>query len=230
MMWETGRKSATAGRCPAKIKRGAFLAGQWGEVPMGRVVKQVSDNSTKYYWYPGDKKEWIRAAVAAGIGAVLFGILLWVTGSLLISVTVGTSLTVGLAGLNFGRRDFRATHGFPELSGKAARRAAMVHGGRAAWRGMVQGFGGAMAAVLIANLPARGFVANWLLPIVPVMAGALAHQAGMLYERLALAATPKDLPPIPAALPGGDKDGDGANESDGADAAAPAKAEFEPAA
>ncbi len=214
--------------------------------PMGRIVKQVNDNSTKYYWYPGDKKEWIRAGIAIGIGVVLFGILAWTTGDLLLATTAGTSLTVALAGLNFGRRDFRAAHGFPELSGKAARRAAIVHGGRAAWRGMVQGFGGAMAAVLIANLPARGFVANWVLPIVPVLAGALAHQAGMLYERLAQATTPKDLPPVPAALPteafkahaptGAPSSapaapaGAVAGAPAGAPSKAPSKAEFEPAA
>jgi hypothetical protein len=48
----------------------------------------------------------------------------------------------------------------------------------------VHGFGGAAAAVLILNLPHRGIVADWILPVVPAVVGALAHQAGMLFEQL----------------------------------------------
>src|SRR2546426_1004296 len=79
---------------------------------MGRIVKQVSDSTTRYSWYPGEKAEWLPPPIPAG------------------------------------------------------------------------------AAVLIANLPARGFAANWLLPIVPAAIGALAHQAGMLWEQLARASAP----------------------------------------
>jgi len=154
---------------------------------MGQIVKQLSEHTTRYYWYPGDKREWGRAAVAAGTGLVAIAVLLWVTADVLISVTLGVSVTAAIAGANFGRRDYRA-----------ARRAAMVHASRAAWRGLVEGCGGAAAAVLIANLPPRGLVADWILPIVPATAGALAHQAGMLYERLTQVATPSDLPPVPA--------------------------------
>ncbi|OLB76211.1 MAG: hypothetical protein AUI14_19360, partial [Actinobacteria bacterium 13_2_20CM_2_71_6] len=114
---------------------------------MGQIVKQVSENTTRYYWYPGDKREWVRAGVAVGSGLAVCGLLLWFTREVLASVTLGVSITAALAGLNFGRRDFRAAHGFPELTGKAARRAAVVHGGRAAWRGLVEGCGGAAAAV-----------------------------------------------------------------------------------
>ncbi len=165
---------------------------------MGQVVKQVTEHTTRYYWYPGDKREWVRAGVALGTGAGTLLALLWITRDVLISVTLGLSVTAAMAGVNLGRRDYRAAHGFPELSGRAARRAAMVHASRAAWRGLVEGCGGAAAAVLIANLPATGLIANWVLPIVPATAGALAHQAGMLYERLAQTATPSDLPPVPA--------------------------------
>jgi hypothetical protein len=164
---------------------------------MGQIVKQVSEHSTRYYWYPGDKKEWGRAGVALGSGLATYGGLIWLTREVLVSVTLGLSVTAILAGLNFGRRDFRAAHGFPDLSGKAARRAAVVHGSRAAWRGLVEGIGGATAAVLIANLAPRGFLADWLLPIVPATAGALAHQAGMLYERLAQTGMPAHLPRVP---------------------------------
>lgn len=164
---------------------------------MGQVVKQVSEHTTRYYWYPGDKREWVRAGVAAGTGAFALVALLWITRDVLVSVTLGLCVSASVAGANFGRRDFRAAHGFPELAGRAARRAAMVHASRAAWRGLVEGCCGAAAAVLIANLPARGLLADWVLPILPATAGALAHQAGMLYERLAQAATPSDLPPLP---------------------------------
>src|SRR2546430_9344721 len=164
---------------------------------MGQVVKQISDNTTRYYWYPGEKRDWIQAAVAVGTGLAAIGILSWISRDVLISVTLGISVTAGIAGLNFGRRDYRAAHGFPELSGRAARRAVVVHGGRAAWRGLVEGCGGAAAAVLIANLAPRGFLADWVLPIVPATIGALAHQAGMVYERLAQAEMPDNLPRVP---------------------------------
>src|SRR5262245_36052171 len=158
---------------------------------MGRVVKQVSESTTKYYWYPGDKKEWVRAAVAVGAGAVAFGIVVALTGNSLPATVVGASVTSVLAGLNLGRRDTRALAGFPDLGDKAARRAAINHTGRAAWRGMVEGFGGAAAAVVILNLPHRGLAADWILPVVPAVAGALAHQAGMLYEHFGQAAAAK---------------------------------------
>jgi hypothetical protein len=165
---------------------------------MGQVVKQVSEHTTRYYWYPGDKREWVRAGVAAGTGAFALLALLWITRDVLVSVTLGLCVSAAMAGANFGRRDFRAANGFPELAGRAARRAAMLHASRAAWRGLVEGCCGAAAAVIIANLPARGPLADWVLPILPATVGALAHQAGMLYERLAQAATPSDLPPVPA--------------------------------
>jgi hypothetical protein len=170
---------------------------------MGRIVKQVSDGMTKYYWYPGDKKEWIRAGVAAGAGAVAFGGLWLLTRDVLVATVVGTSLTAAVAGVNFGRRDARALAGFPDLSDKAARRAAMGHTGRAAWRAMVKGFIGAAAAILIINLPPGGLVADWILPLVPAIVGALAQQGGMLYERLSdLSATSgPSLPALPAAEP-----------------------------
>jgi hypothetical protein len=168
-----------------------------GDFAMGQIVKQVAEGTTRYYWYPGDKRDWVRAGLAVGVGLVAFALLLWISRDTLISVTLGISITAAIGGVNFGRRDFRAARGFPELSGKKARRAAMVHGSRAAWRGLVEGCGGAAAAVLITNLPPGGFLANWVMPIVPATVGALAHQAGMVYERLACSEMPADLPPVP---------------------------------
>lgn len=78
---------------------------------MGRIIKKVSENSTKYYWYPGDKKEWIRAGVAVGVGAAVLAILMMLTRNVLVAVTVGTSVTLAVTGLNFGRRDSRALAG-----------------------------------------------------------------------------------------------------------------------
>jgi hypothetical protein len=164
---------------------------------MGQVVKQVAEGTMRYYWYPGDRREWVRAAIAIGGGLAGGGLLGWLSRDTVVAVTVGISISAAFAGVNFGRRDYRAARCFPELSGKAARRAAVVHGGRAAWRGLVEGCGGAAAAVLVANLPSHGFLADWVLPIVPATVGALAHQAGMVYERLAEVAMPTDLPPVP---------------------------------
>jgi hypothetical protein len=150
---------------------------------MGRIVKQVSETTTKYYWYPGDKREWVRAAVAVGAGLVSFGLLWLVVRDSLVATVAGTSVTAARAGVNFGRRDARALAGFPNLRDRAARRAVVAHTGRAVWRAFAHGFGGAGAAVLILNLPHHGLVADWILPIVPAIVGALAHQAGMLHER-----------------------------------------------
>ena len=164
---------------------------------MGQIVKQVGAGTTRYYWYPGDRRDWAWAGLAGAVGLAVGGLVMLVSRDSLISVTLGLSVTAALAGVNFGRRDYRAASGFPELSGKAARRAAIAHSGRAAWRAVVEGCGGAAAAVLIANLPPGGFVANWVLPMVPATVGALAHQAGMVYERLARAGMPEQLPRVP---------------------------------
>ncbi|WP_212804729.1 hypothetical protein [Actinocatenispora sera] len=95
---------------------------------------------------------------------------------------LGTSVTAAVAGLNFGRRDARALRDLPDIA--SARKAAIVDTGRAMWRAMVKGCGAAGAAVLVANMSSHGFVADWLLPLVPAVVGALAHQAGMIAERM----------------------------------------------
>jgi hypothetical protein len=157
---------------------------------MGRIEKRVSAGTTMYYWYPGDKKEWIRAAVALGLGLTGFGLLMLLTRNLLPAVVVGTSVTAAVAGLNFGRRDARALAGFGQPGDRAARLAIAGHAGRAVWRAFAHGLGGAAAAVVILNLPHTGVLADWVLPAVPAVAGALAHQAGMLHERFAASGSP----------------------------------------
>ena len=153
---------------------------------MGQVVKQVSSHSTRYYWYPGDKKEWLRGILALAIGAAGFALLDMVTHRTLLAAVVATSAAAGFAGFNFGRRDSRELSRFADLTkARYVRRQTAMHTGRAAWRGVVQGTGGAMAAVIIVNLRTSGVVADWLLPLVPAIVGALAHQGGMMFERMA---------------------------------------------
>ncbi|MEV4413956.1 hypothetical protein [Catellatospora sp. NPDC049609] len=169
---------------------------------MGRIVKQLSDTTTKYYWYPGEKQEWIRAVVAVGSGGAAAALLMLLTRNTLAAVVIGCSVTLAVSGFNFGRRDAKALAGFPNLSDKAARRAAVAHSGRAAWRASAHGVGGAVAAIVVLNLAHRGWVADWLLPVVPAVVGALAHQTGMIWAQLAsTVATTGPAAPAPAATP-----------------------------
>lgn len=158
---------------------------------MGQIVKQVSEHTTRYVWYPGDKKEWLRAALAVILGAVAYTIAYVLIGQVLAPAVIGTSVTAAIFGMNFGRRDGRAIAEFiraPEpidaIHARALRRVAMARSGRMAWRRLVQAAGGAAAAVLIVNLSTTGFAAKWLLPLVPSVVGALAHQMGVLVQRL----------------------------------------------
>ncbi|GIH06015.1 hypothetical protein Rhe02_40820 [Rhizocola hellebori] len=151
---------------------------------MGRIVKKLSDDTSKYYWYPGEKVEWIRAVVALAIGGGLATLLMVITGNSLTAVVTGCSATLAVAGFNFGRRDAKALAGFPDMNDKAARRAAITYSGRAAWRGMVQGLGAALAAVLVLNVAHTGWMADWVMPLLPGAVGALGHQAGMIWDRL----------------------------------------------
>jgi hypothetical protein len=151
---------------------------------MGRIVKQLSDNTSKYYWYPGEKQEWIRALVALAVGGGAAALLMLLTRSSLAAVVTGCAATLTVAGFNFGRRDAKAVADFPKMNEKAARRAAIVYSGRAVWRGIVQGLGAALAAVVVLNVTHTGWVADWVWPLVPGVAGALAHQLGMVWARL----------------------------------------------
>lgn len=151
---------------------------------MGRIVKQLSDNTSKYYWYPGEKQEWIRAVVALAVGGGLGLLLMLITQNSLAAVTVGCSATLAVAGFNFGRRDAKALSTFPDPNDKAARRAAVAYSGRAAWRGIAQGLSAALAAVIVLNHDHAGWVADWMLPLVPGAAGALGHQLGMVWDRM----------------------------------------------
>lgn len=165
---------------------------------MGRIEKKLSDSTTKYYWYPGEKQEWVRAAVALGAGGVVGALLMLVTRNSVTAVVLGTSVTLAIAGFNIGRRDSKALAGFPGFTDKAARRASIGHTGKAAWRGLVMGVGSAAAAVLIINLSPQGWLYDWVLPVVPAVVFAIARQFGLVWEKLGTtvstagpAATPK---------------------------------------
>src|SRR2546423_7509763 len=106
---------------------------------MGQIVKQVAEGTTRYYWYRGDKRDWVRAGLAVGVGLATFGLLLWISRDILISVTLGISITAAIGGGDFGPRGFPGAPGFPGLSGKAPPPAAVVHRSRAAWRGRAAG-------------------------------------------------------------------------------------------
>jgi len=125
-----------------------------------------------------------------------------VTHRTLLAAVVATSAAAGFAGFNFGRRDSRELSRFADLTkARYVRRQAAMHTGRAAWRGIVQGTGGAMAAVIIVNLRTSGVVADWLLPLVPAVVGALAHQGGMMFERMATSESTEGPAKKPAPAP-----------------------------
>lgn len=158
---------------------------------MGQIVKQVSEHTTRYVWYPGDKKEWLRAAFAIILGATAYAIAYVLIGQVLPAAVIGTSVTAAIVGMNFGRRDGRAIAEFvrapepiDEVQARLLRRAAMARSSRMAWRRVVQAAGGAAAAVLLVNLSTAGFAEKWLVPLVPAVVGALAHQIGVLVQRM----------------------------------------------
>lgn len=149
---------------------------------MGRFARPASGGITKYYWYPGERSDWIRAAIAAGCGIVTIAVVAAVTGSQLWAAVLGTSVTAGVAGVSFGRKDARALQAFAGFGA--------IDTGRAVWRALVKGFGAAAAAVIVVHAgDGQTFVASWLLPVLPAIVGAIAHQGGMMYERASQAST-----------------------------------------
>jgi len=165
---------------------------------MRGVVRFIDDRaSRRYAWYPGDGEHWIRGLAAVLLGAFAFALLLLFTRSVMVAAVVGTSVTAGMAGLNLGRRDARELTRFAEVLAAPRRKHAVMHTGRAMWRGIVEGTGGAVAAIIIVNLPEHGLAADWLAPLAPAVVGALGHQVGMMHERVA----PRLPPARPSRLP-----------------------------
>ncbi|GAA2380732.1 hypothetical protein [Dactylosporangium salmoneum] len=148
---------------------------------MGQMTRQIGPNTTRYYWYPGDKKEWLRALLAVVAGGAVLGLSYLLLRSWLVSTVLGLSAASGVFGFNLGRRDLAAAEA---LNARTPRREAASAAGRGAWRGFAEGAAAAFAALIIVHLPATGVVADWLLPLVPAVVGGIARQAALLTVRL----------------------------------------------
>ncbi|WP_025274937.1 hypothetical protein [Haloglycomyces albus] len=150
---------------------------------MGKYVREVEEGVTKYYWYPGEKTDWLKAVIALATGVGIFVAVLVVFDSTLMAATFSSSGVLGLAGFYLGRKDASGLDTFHDPT--AERRAAIADGTRAAWRGTLQGLVSAGSAIFVLNMPHTGFLADWILPLVPSTMGALAHSGGMLWQRMA---------------------------------------------
>jgi hypothetical protein len=150
---------------------------------MGKIERQISEGVTKYYWYPGEKADWIRGVLTVLGGGLLFGLIFAVTKNSLIAAVVSGTAVQAVVGAYLGRRDAAGLSEFHDPASE--RREAIIDGTRAAWRGTLQGLLCAGSAMLVLNMPSEGFLADWVLPFVPSIIGALAHSGGMLWERLA---------------------------------------------
>lgn len=149
---------------------------------MGRIERK-GDGFIKYIWYPGNLDDWKRAAISLGAGlgvGVLIGVLF---DSSLWGVVIGTSTTAAITGLSFGQRDAKS---LPKLSTLKT-----PETGRALWRAIAKGFGTAAAAVLVAHAAPPSGIASWILPLIPAVIAATAHQFGMMQVRMAEAAAAK---------------------------------------
>ncbi|MCW2504441.1 MAG: hypothetical protein JWO79_2725 [Actinomycetia bacterium] len=144
---------------------------------MGRMARPASGGLTKYYWYPGERGDWVQAIAAVGSGLVTGVLVRAVSGSGLWGAVLGATVTAVLAGHTLGKRDAKALRGLTRIGA--------AEGGRAAWRGFVKGAGPVLAALLVYRSGGHGFVDGWVLPLVPGAAGALTHQAAMFLEQTA---------------------------------------------
>src|ERR1700754_1466089 len=75
---------------------------------MGRYVKERGKGEETYYWYPGQKDDWMQAAIALGSGLVAAAAIRVATGSTMWAAAVGFTVTAALAGTYLGRRDAKA--------------------------------------------------------------------------------------------------------------------------
>jgi hypothetical protein len=146
---------------------------------MGRYVKKRDDTTSMYYWYPGEKVDWVQAGMAAGSGLLAAAVIRVVTGSWMWGSAVGFTVAAALAGLYLGRRDARAL-AVKEFS----RFGGIIHVGMAFVRALAKGCGAALAAMVVAKLATGGFWMHWVLPLVPAVVGAVAHHLGMFYEQM----------------------------------------------
>jgi hypothetical protein len=146
---------------------------------MGRYVKERAEGAQTHYWYPGQKTDWVQAAIAIGSGAIAAAAIRVVTGSNMWAAAVGFTVTAALAGTYLGRRDARAlaVTTVNRLSGVLLLVMAFI-------RALAKGSGAALAAVVITRAATPGIWTEWVLPLVPAVVGAVAHHLGMFYENL----------------------------------------------
>lgn len=150
---------------------------------MGRFERKGATGVLKNIWYPGNLDDWRRAGISVGAGLAV-GVVLWLLfGNTVFSVVVGASVTAGISGLAFGQRDARALANLGELKTPET--------GKALWRALVKGVGAAFLAVLVAHVTSGSGVSSWVLPLVPAVVAAIAHQVGMVQIRLDQAAKAK---------------------------------------
>ena len=154
-----------------------------GDKLMGRYVKERGEGAQTYYWYPGQKTDWVQAAIAVGSGAIAAAAVRVVTGSNMWAAAVGFTVTAALAGTYLGRRDARAL-----AVTNMTRLSSFLVLGMAFLRALAKGSGAALAAIVIARAATPGFWTEWALPLVPAVVGAVAHHLGMFYENLEKAA------------------------------------------
>lgn len=150
---------------------------------MGRYVKERGEGSSTYYWYPGQKTDWVQAGIAVGSGAAAAAVIRVMTGSPMWAALVGFSVAAALVGTYLGRRDARAL-----AVTKVTRLSGIVLLGLAFLRALAKGSGAALAAIVVVRLASSGFWSEWVLPLVPAVVGAIAHHVGMVYENLEKAA------------------------------------------
>ncbi|WP_211116314.1 hypothetical protein [Glycomyces buryatensis] len=166
-----------------KAARAFVATREGGATVMGKIERQISEGVTKYYWYPGEKADYIRGVLTLAGGGLLFALIYVVTKNSLIAAVVSGTAVQAVVGAYLGRRDAAGLSEFHDPN--TERREAIADGSRAAWRGTLQGLLCAGTAMLVLNVPHSGFLADWILPFVPAVVGALAHSGGMLWERMA---------------------------------------------
>ena len=161
---------------------------------MGRIERAGAKGFTKYVWYPGNVEDWKRAGIAIGTGALLTLAVYMVADSLMWAVVVGCTVTACMTGYALGNKDASSFDGLGNLRSTVA--------GKALWRATAKGFGAAAAAVLVARVSPTDDWTGWVLPIVPGIAGAIAHQFSMIHVKFveakqAEAAAVQEATPVP---------------------------------
>ncbi len=146
---------------------------------MGHIERAGSNGFTRYIWYPGNIADWKRVGIALGAGVVVFIGLYVLIDSTLWATVAGTTVTACMTGYALGNKD---ASGFDSIADLKSSETA-----RGLWRAVAKGFGAAAGAVLVVHAaPVSGWT-GWLLPILPAISGAIAHQCGIMQVRFSVA-------------------------------------------